>query len=104
MELNYDGTRDREGFASYIHLNETLFGKCFTNLQSYFNKITYFLLIIIFYITFSIIIFSESQRRDGYRFTDHFKDLRLAFTRAKNKTYKGKSMAKKMREDENGQE
>ncbi|KAI8033044.1 hypothetical protein M5D96_014198 [Drosophila gunungcola] len=71
MELNYDGTRDREGFASYIHLNETLF---------------------------------ESQRRDGYRFTDHFKDLRLAFTRAKSKTYKGKSMAKKMREDENGQE
>ncbi|KAI8036578.1 hypothetical protein M5D96_010649 [Drosophila gunungcola] len=53
MELNYDGTRDREGFASYIHLNETLFGKCFTNLQSYFNKITYILLIIIFYIIFS---------------------------------------------------
>ncbi|KAI8036497.1 hypothetical protein M5D96_010655 [Drosophila gunungcola] len=46
----------------------------------------------------------QSQRRDGYRFTDHFKDLRLAFTRAKNKTYKGKSMAKKMREDENGQQ
>ncbi|KAI8036584.1 hypothetical protein M5D96_010612 [Drosophila gunungcola] len=57
-----------------------------------------------FLLYFLIIIFSESQRRDGYRFTDHFKDLRLAFTRAKNKTYKGKSMAKKMREDENGQE
>ncbi|KAI8034555.1 hypothetical protein M5D96_012671 [Drosophila gunungcola] len=25
MELNYGGTSDREGFASYIHLNETLF-------------------------------------------------------------------------------
>ncbi|KAI8036109.1 hypothetical protein M5D96_011090, partial [Drosophila gunungcola] len=46
----------------------------------------------------------ESQRRDGYRFTDHIKDLRLAFTRAKNKTYNAKSMAKKMREDENVQE
>ncbi|KAI8036586.1 hypothetical protein M5D96_010614 [Drosophila gunungcola] len=25
MKLNYGGTRDREGLASYIHLNETLF-------------------------------------------------------------------------------
>ncbi|KAI8036555.1 uncharacterized protein LOC128263716 [Drosophila gunungcola] len=25
MELNYGGTRSREGFASYVHLNETLF-------------------------------------------------------------------------------
>ncbi|KAI8037991.1 hypothetical protein M5D96_009032 [Drosophila gunungcola] len=56
-----------------------------------------------FILYFLIIIFSESQRRDGYRFTDHIKDLRLASTRAKNKTYKAKSMDKKMREDENGQ-